>query len=187
MRAVVYDRYGPPDVLRSTTSSGPSPRTTKSASGSTPRRSAEPTPGFAAPSRSFPALSPVCSDRSGGSSAATWPEKSRQSAPASPSSRSGTASSASIRGSSARTRSSSACGQSCAGAHAGRHDLRGGGGGLRRGDPGAERPETGSTSGRDRGSSSMAPPDRSARPGCSWPDTSVPTSPPCATRRTSSS
>ena len=36
MRAVVHDRYGPPDVLRSTTSSSPCPRTTRCWSGFTP-------------------------------------------------------------------------------------------------------------------------------------------------------
>ena len=43
MRAVVYDRYGPPDVLQSRTSSGPSRRTTRCSSGSTRRRSTGPT------------------------------------------------------------------------------------------------------------------------------------------------
>ena len=74
-----------------------------------------------------------------------------------------------------------------AGAHAGRHDA-------------SRRPRRSATarasrwracrrpiSARAGASSSTAPPDRSARRRCSWPGTSAPTSRRCATRRTSSS
>ena len=105
MKAVVYDRYGPPDVLRIEDVERPVPKedevlvrihattVTRSDCGA---RGADP---FFA--RFFTGLS----DRSTGSSATSWPGRSRQSAQPSPSSRSATASSAWRR---ARTPSSSA-------------------------------------------------------------------------------
>ena len=44
MKAVVQDRYGPPEVLRIAEVTGPSRRTTRSSSGSAPARSPRPTP-----------------------------------------------------------------------------------------------------------------------------------------------
>ena len=133
------------------------------------------------------ASSRASADRSGGSSAPSWRERSKPSARPSASSRSVTTSSASSR-SVRRTRGVHLRpGERPLAHRAGRDDLRGGGGGLRRGDPRAGVPETGRSSGRGSGSSSTAPPDPSAPRRCSWPSTSTPTSLRCATPRTSSS
>ena len=72
-------------------------------------------------------------------------------------------------------------------AHAGGHDVRGGGGGLRRSAHRARMPAEGAICARAGASSSTAPPDPSERRRCSSPSTSAPTSRRCATRRTSSS
>ena len=64
MRAVVHDRYGPPEVLRVAEVERPVPKATRCSSGSTPRRSPAATPwACAATSTGSPASSPVSAAR----------------------------------------------------------------------------------------------------------------------------
>ena len=94
VRAVVYDRYGPPQVPRLEESSGPCRRRTSCSSGSAPRRSTGPTAADGARAVLRPLLHRLLRPKSSGSRHGASPASSRRSARPSPSSRSVTRSSA---------------------------------------------------------------------------------------------
>ena len=80
MRAVVYDRYGSPDVLRIEEVERPVPKDDEVLIRSVPPRSTRRIAAGARASPSSPATSPVCAVRRSGFSAASWPGRSRPSA-----------------------------------------------------------------------------------------------------------
>ncbi len=186
MRAVVHDRYGPPEVLRLEEVERPVPKEdevlVKIHATTVNRtdcglRSAEPF--FSR------ASSPVCSGRSGGSPGMELAGEVEAVGAAVTEFEVGDE----VFGVRAGANAEFVCVREsgAAGAQAGRHELRGGRGGLRRSDHRAGVPEEGGSPRRGGASSSTAPPGRSAPRRCSSRSTSAPTSPRCATRRTSSS